>query len=143
VCYKQVKGTIPDGPSSIVHGPAAAAWADLEDSGLTDAACRTFVQDLEQLAGIPVGIYTSWHKSKCIKLGKWAGSRPLWVADWRGKSEPLIPEPWQQTIDHGPQTTDGSSASIFHRPWSIWQYTVAPSFAGFPGRVDLNRCNAP
>ncbi|HNS51295.1 MAG TPA: glycoside hydrolase family 25 protein [Anaerolineae bacterium] len=98
-------------------------WADLEDNGLTDQACRAFVDGLEQALGARVGIYTSRHKATQIQLGAWAANHPLWVADWRGKEEPLIPVPWEEA----------------GKTYAYWQFTVADSWPGFPGRLDLNR----
>jgi len=98
-------------------------WADLEDNGLTDQACYAFVQGLEQALGATVGIYTSRYKASQFKLGAWAAKHPLWVADWRGKEEPLIPEPWEKA----------------GKTYAYWQFKVADSWPGFPGRLDLNR----
>lgn len=117
-CLRQVRGR-----------PVPRAWADLEESGLTDRTSRAFVEDLEQALGSPVGIYTSWYKARAIRLGKWAGSHPLWVADWRGKPEPLVPDPWRAVGANGVRPS----------AWTYWQYSVAPSWPGVPGRLDLNR----
>jgi GH25 family lysozyme M1 (1,4-beta-N-acetylmuramidase) len=98
-------------------------WADLEDNKLTDQASRAFVLGLEQAVGAIVGIYTSQYKASQIKLGAWAAEHPLWVADWGGRPEPRLPRPWEEA---------GKS-------YTYWQFKVADSWSGFPGRVDLNR----
>ncbi len=98
-------------------------WADLEDNGLTDKTCRSFVEGLEQSLGAAVGIYTSHSKASQIKLGAWAAKHPLWVADWSGRDEPLIPGPWEEA----------------GRTYAYWQFKVAPTWPGFPGAVDLDR----
>lgn len=98
-------------------------WADLQDNGLTDQACRAFVDGLEQALGARIGIYTSRYKATQIRLGTWAANHPLWVADWSGNEEPLIPGPWEEA----------------GRTYAYWQFKVADSWPGFPGRLDLNR----
>lgn len=103
------------------QGPPAdgLAWLDVEENALTDAQVRAFVGRAELDLG-RVGIYTSRHKAQVIKLGAWAGSRPLWVADWRKVAAPAIPQPW---VNAG---------------WDYWQYTNSGQVPGIPGRVDLS-----
>jgi lysozyme len=114
--------------SSIVGRPSSLIWLDVEDDALTDAQVHAFCEHLQATYHLQPGIYTSRHKAQRIKLGPWAGSLPLWVADWRKEPKPAIPEPWSLRAK-GAQGTDN---------WAYWQHTSSGHVPGITGRVDLS-----
>jgi lysozyme len=69
-------------------------------------------------------IYTSASEwAAMTTLPEWAGEFPLWVADYRIRPAPAIPQGWQT--------------------WELWQFTGSGRLAGIAGAVDLNHVREP
>lgn len=96
---------------------------DVEQTGLNEEKVRAFLTEFENQTGIKAGIYTGAHLwETLIGTGAaWASQHPLWVADWRDRTEPAIPQPWTN--------------------WEFWQRTNQGQIDGYPSNVDMNQFN--
>ena len=85
---------------------------------------EAWLQAVEDATGTPPVVYTRWDVWTAY-FGRseeaWAEARgwPLWVADYRGASEPLAVPGWSR--------------------WALWQYTGSGSWPGVAGHVDRSR----
>jgi len=85
-----------------------------------------FVQEVEQLSGEFIAIYTraSYYNQKLkdertLQYPIWAGEKKLWVANYTTASQPILPISWDD--------------------YWLWQYTSTGRVPGIIGDVDLNR----
>lgn len=123
--------------ASLAVGGELPPMLDVEEAGDCNqaemAACIVrFCEEVDQLLGQEVGIYTSW--------GFWNGAvgdtgkcwkRRLWVANYTGTDEPLIPDEWGKR----------------DQSWLYWQWSSKRNKRGkeFGARgsvdIDINRFN--
>lgn len=123
--------------ASLAVGGELPPMLDVEEAGSCNpaemAACIVrFCEEVDQLLGQEVGIYTSW--------GFWNGAvgdtgkcwkRKLWVANYTGGESPLIPDEWRKR----------------DQSWVYWQWSSKGNKRGreFGARgsvdIDVNRFN--
>ena len=85
---------------------------------------EAWLQAVEDATGAPPVVYTRrdvWTAYFGRSEEAWAEAKgwPLWVADYRGASEPLAVPGWKR--------------------WALWQYTGSGSWPGVAGHVDRSR----
>ena len=97
---------------------ALGCWADIEHDDLTADKCANFFKYAEPQIDHEIGIYSSAYKFDRYGTPAWAKGRLLWVADWLGNLEPILPDAWDE--------------------WEFWQTTSDGAVPGIEGRVDLD-----
>lgn len=91
-------------------------FVDVEVGGTTEEKVQLFLQAADAWTGRQTGLYTNLAFYRALKVNKWLGDRPLWMAQYE-VAKPSV------------------------SGWDFWQYDVADAGAiqGFTGRLDLNR----